>query len=112
MGEDAPFHSLTRGSARSSGVLSEWIIRLLPGVGIGQVVPGYIVDRHRRWQDTHGSHRVYRSRYFSHVLLRSAVRHDVGLQSNLFRNHREKALGAENPSKRATSLKDRLRSSR
>jgi hypothetical protein len=33
------------------------------------------------------------------------MRHDVGLQSNSARNHRENALSSENPSRCATSLK-------
>ena len=39
--------------------------------------------------------------------MRSVVRQALGVQPNLVRNQREKALGAENPSKRATSFKER-----
>jgi hypothetical protein len=39
------------------------------------------------------------------------ARHDIGLQPNLARNHRENELKAENPSRSETSLSDRPSSS-
>jgi len=62
-------------------------------------------------------YRMFPPTSFAHKLIIStlsvpqpAMRQDVGLQPNLSRNHRENALGPENPSRYATSDRDRPRS--